>query len=449
MSEKDQEQFDDLLREQVGRVNLSPPEGLRARVEADFFRVHRRRRLIWFWLLAGGIAGMLVGLLFFVLPTDDLEVRASRAETAKTLTEETLTTPTPAEVQTMREETKPGDRAGYPWEASERAQEVAADTPQDPEGPSDPALGSNDRSSSARLAPKGGVDQQVAGASTPVIPPVTDDDPTQPSTTPAFALSAREADNAVFEIGQPEVGKMPLRSIDPWTFHDPELLVPGTQVAYEPPVQRIELPKPGCGKWIIALSAGAGLSYRTLQSNVHHQLVEHKNSSEHAAVSTSAGVNVVYTFLGRSGIKTGVNYLRVGERYHFENDHAAHETTNTYDYFNFDLKFNQTLVCRPRWRLDLAAGTKFNLLNSAQSSWLDPSSFEATAHSNEDNASPFREYNLVWSADVSAYYFIGRKLFVGMTIEADRFQNSVYKDKVELDQRPYALQGYLNIGLKF
>ena len=452
--------MEDILRSKLAGVQQTPPDALRRKVEADFLRTRRKRVAFW-WFFGGvsGVAALVLALLLWPSAPSGERMNPSAADDGGSV------------VSVESASALPVDGEPFPYETSDSssdAQSSGESIAMDPTDVSD--------TESTRSATNTGSKEEGSGFNTisevdPEAPPVVWDDsdeqdierervvitPSEREANPSAPVVAVVSNDGLNNTINPtsenttekqaELDRLPTRSV----------MLPVAAVEnidkskdYPTPAGLPVLKEIGaCPKWIIGASGGVGMSYRTLQSNVHDQLVEHKNQSEHASLSASAGIYAVATLLGKSGLKTGFTYLRVGERYHFENDHASHATTNTYEYLNMDLKFNQSLFCNDRLRLDVAVGTKLNLLRDAQSSWLDPNSFEAIAHNDEGEHSPFREYNLVWSADLTGYYFISRRAFVGLTIEADRFQNSIYKDAVELDQRPYVFQGYFNIGFLF
>jgi hypothetical protein len=459
MSKQDHNQLEDLLRSKIGGVRMAPPASLHDKVAADFSRIRRRRAAFWWFFGAlGGVVLLVAAYILWPAPSGTNSVLLSESNVAAAQNAKVGMEPVAGPTGTEAVEESFVSDEVIPDELSN------ASIIPEPSNTSNATAESQPQSESV-VAEAKTIDQSIKEADAPAkasiptsrkkalarqsqVPIVGSDDPKENSTTlPASATSTMASNETSSNNDALSLFNLPMRtatipaavteSIDPKRSYPSQGELPYVD------------PTDGCPKWIVGASGGFGMSYRTLQSNVHHQLVEHKNQSEHASLSSSAGLYVVGTLLGNSGIKTAFTYLRVGERYHFENDHASHATTNTYEYVNMDLKFNQSLFCNNRLRLDVAAGTKFNLLRNAHSSWLDPNSFEAVAHSNQGEHSPFRQYNLVWSADLTGYYFFSQRGFVGLTIEADRFQNSIYKDAVELEQRPYAFQGYFNIGFRF
>jgi len=200
--------------------------------------------------------------------------------------------------------------------------------------------------------------------------------------------------------------------------------------------------------WSITILGGPNFSYRTLNSEVHHALVEQKNQHEDVIVSYSFGAMVVAPIYKTLSAKAGLYYLRLGEKYHFKNNLAEHTTVNTYRYYNADLKLNQQLLSHNRWTFHLAAGAKFNFLDKAQSSWLDPTTLEPVTHNNQTN-SPFNTFTMVWSADMRLQYQLNTRWHINLTAEGDRWQHSIYKNAAGLNQRPYTFQTLLGIGINF
>ena len=57
MSAQDHNIFDSMLREKLAGQQLSAPDGLKAKVEADFMRTRRKGLFFWWW---GGFASVLL-----------------------------------------------------------------------------------------------------------------------------------------------------------------------------------------------------------------------------------------------------------------------------------------------------------------------------------------------------------------------------------------------------
>lgn len=204
-----------------------------------------------------------------------------------------------------------------------------------------------------------------------------------------------------------------------------------------------------CLRPFVTVGAGTGLSYRVLKSDAHADVVEHKNQNEHSALSYSGQIAASFPLFKSYAIKGGFHYLRLAEAYHFAAGAAEHQTVNTYDYFNLDLKLTKNLFCDGKFRVDLSAGAKLGNLVSAQSSWLDPNDHSPILHSSTDQQNPFSKYALSWNAELAGYYTFGKDWIIGLGLEGDYFQNSVYIKQTGLVQRPYFFQGSLVFGKTF
>jgi hypothetical protein len=467
MNEQDHSGFEQKLRAKLEGVQFTPPVSLKAKVFADYKHTHRRKRLIW-WLFGGlGLGIGTLALLFILSESKTIETNVNGLnQVAKA----------PVQDETAGELAAPSPALSdvkHDWVEQKLTPNIGDDAAFNPiqESAQLPLSEQAKATAPSNFAVEEVVTELLEGTTDRLEGIVIDVDLADSkenvaNDTNASANESTFSSTGSVALNMPVADKPSLKSQD--DFAERMELAP-TRFALQLPYFNQETAgisnrdvdlqtattlsasniEPCSLKYLIGVSGGLGISYRTLNSNVHHELVNHKNKAEHAAISSSAGVYGVASLFRQFGIKSGITYLRVGERYHFENDHASHETVNSYTYLNLDLKLNQTLVCTGPFRLDLAVGTKANLLTKAQSSWLDPHSFEAVLHDNSGQHSPFRDYNLVWSADLTSYYFFSRNGFIGMSVEADRFHNSVYKDAVGLDQRPYAIQAYFNFGFRF
>lgn len=220
------------------------------------------------------------------------------------------------------------------------------------------------------------------------------------------------------------------------------------KVAYKAPVALFQNSQ-NCLRPFVTIGGGTGLSYRVLKSDAHADLVEHKNQNEHSALSYSGQIAASIPLFKSYAIKSGFQYLRLAEAYHFAAANAEHQTVNTYDYLNLDLKLTKNLFCDGKFRVDLSAGAKAGMLLSAQSSWLDPNDHSPVLHSSAGQQNPFSEFALSWNAELAGYYTFGNNWLIGLGLEGDYFQNSVYIKQTGLVQRPYFFQGSLVFGKTF
>ncbi|MDP4687891.1 MAG: hypothetical protein NWS53_13365 [Salibacteraceae bacterium] len=204
-----------------------------------------------------------------------------------------------------------------------------------------------------------------------------------------------------------------------------------------------------CLRPLISAGGGYGLSYRVLRSDAHADVVEHKNQNEHFAASYSGQIAASFPIYKSYSIKGGFQFLRLAEAYHFETSTVAHQTVNTYQYMNADLKVSKNLFCDGKFRVDLSAGARMAMLLNAQSSWLSPTDHSPVLHSSSDHENPFNKYTLSWNLELAAYYTIKKDWFVGLSAEGDYFQNSIYIKQTGLVQKPYFFQGSVVFGRYF
>ena len=98
-----------------------------------------------------------------------------------------------------------------------------------------------------------------------------------------------------------------------------------------PPTLPEEQPQPN--KWLVTAFGGPSRSFRRLTSNVHHELVDHKNGAEHGRTGYDLGLTLTRRF-AKWDVGAGVFFTTKGEGYHFEDGlgTVSHTTVNTYDY---------------------------------------------------------------------------------------------------------------------
>ncbi len=200
----------------------------------------------------------------------------------------------------------------------------------------------------------------------------------------------------------------------------------------------------------IGIRAGVSISYRSLESDVHHQLVNHKNDHETRLTSTTFGVLYNRQLTSRIAISSGVFYSSFGENYGFHHDLITHEAANKYEYIGIPIQLSMQILNWRKWSLAVSGGAKLNLLYKAQSSWVDVDALNPVTHSNEEReSSPFATRSLVWTGDFNATYHWNENLFFSITQSFDRFKGSVYKDDVQLQQQPFSFNTLVGIGYRF
>ena len=187
----------------------------------------------------------------------------------------------------------------------------------------------------------------------------------------------------------------------------------------------------------LSFIAGLSRSYRTLESDVHHQLVDHKDNHETEFISKTIGILYNRNITNKLSIKSGIMYTSLGERYGFHHDLIAHDATNKYEYYVIPLSVTYELFRFRKWSLLTNGGIHFNILKQATSSWVDLNTLSPITHTNEDAATtPFQQKAISWNGGVIFRYQVMDKLFLQVNQQYDRFNQSIYQQDVQLNQRP-------------
>jgi hypothetical protein len=203
------------------------------------------------------------------------------------------------------------------------------------------------------------------------------------------------------------------------------------------------------GRFGVLLLGGAGTSYRTFKSDVFHHLVEHKDAHETFGRAYRFGLLVNWSLSDRLFLRTGLLYSHYSEHYEFHHDVINHTTDNRYDYFKLPLQLGYRVLTWKNADVSLVPGINWNLLQRANSSWVDPDLLEPVIHSNETESGPFRNGTFGWSFAVDARLGISNKWSLHLIPGVDGFAQSVYKRTTELVQRPFAFSGAVGLSYQF
>jgi hypothetical protein len=488
MSEQDLNNFDNQLKSKLESMNFDPPASLKNKLSADFDSIsanrRRRRFLIWF---ATGLSTILILSIGFgsyyylnndesgLNPSDSLAMAITSAQsseiTASYFQNQSKTNKTDTQIEVEKQDSPLKESASF--------------TPISPIAKSIKNNNTNrssvvqikelDIANSDRNVLAKNIGQNVLNKSlidTDLVNTLNDstlrageslgsDDMADINSSNVSAIGDHTASISGKVSGVTRSAFM--NRLQAGTFrksvaHMPLLENPKTSPALLADQQRettykafplLSMKGQNCLRPFVTVGAGTGLSYRFLKSDAHTDLVAHKNQNEHSALSYSAQVAASIPLFKSYAIKGGFQYLRLGEAYHFAATNAEHQTVNTYDYMNLDLKLTKNLFCDGTFRVDLSAGAKMGMLLSAQSSWLDPNDHSPILHSSDDQQNPFSQYMLSWNTELAGYYTFGNNWLVGLALEGDYFQNSVYIKQTGLVQRPYFFQGSLVFGKAF
>lgn len=192
---------------------------------------------------------------------------------------------------------------------------------------------------------------------------------------------------------------------------------------------------------------GLGESFRTLKSDSHSLLVDHKNAHETYSACYELGLLADFGLSQTLYIRTGVSYKFYSEKYDFQHDLITHRTKNDYQYFQVPLRLGWNVLQTKRSTLGLIGGIQANVLFSAQSSWVDPTSLTPIAHNTLGTSSPFRSMTGAVNFGIDYSLLFAKKWRFHVIPSVDRFAFSVYKRNTDLNQKPYSFN--VDVGFSF
>ena len=198
----------------------------------------------------------------------------------------------------------------------------------------------------------------------------------------------------------------------------------------------------------LMLSFGAGVSYRSLSSQLAPNLINHRNQHEKLGFTQNYGLAGQIGLFKRSFLRVGLYYQKYTDRYDFTNAVIQHRSVNDYAYIQLPVLYGHKIVSFGA-NSDLFAlgGLKFNRLYAAQSSWVDPDLFQAIAHNNKVDVETFKKWAYVLKFGFEYRRRLGQNWNMHLTPTVDGFVNSVYENSEFLNQKPYSFQ--MNFGLSY
>jgi hypothetical protein len=192
---------------------------------------------------------------------------------------------------------------------------------------------------------------------------------------------------------------------------------------------------------------GLGESFRTLKSDSHSLLVDHKNEHETYSACYEIGLLADFGLSPTLFLRTGIAYKFYSEKYDFQHDLITHRTKNDYQYFQVPLRLGWNVLQTKRSSLGLIGGIQANILFSAQSSWVDPTSLTPIAHNTLGTSSPFRSMTGAVNFGIDYSLLLAKKWRFHVIPSVDRFAYSVYKRNTDLNQKPYSFN--VDVGFSF
>jgi len=201
--------------------------------------------------------------------------------------------------------------------------------------------------------------------------------------------------------------------------------------------------------WSIDVLVGPSFNSRSLAVEGNRALETHKNENDRSAVTYNVEVDVRRRFGEKWSASLGFMALKVDEKYDFSSAAVNHSALNEYDYFSIPLAVQYALYQNKDVTLFVGAGGQYNLLSKGQSSWLDPIDFSEQTHNNRGSEHPFSESTWALNAQVGLRYAWSDRIDFLLQMRGMRFMNSIYKESTTINQRPYAFQPYVGLGVKF
>lgn len=199
--------------------------------------------------------------------------------------------------------------------------------------------------------------------------------------------------------------------------------------------------------WSLLAYGAAGISYRTLSGNQAQSLVDHRNTHESRGLSINAGLASHLDISSKLFVRAGLAYAEYQEKYSFHHDVISHETVNGYKYLQLTASFGSVLFGKGRSKIAVLGGPKVGRLLNAQSSWVDPSSLNAVAHSSGQNNQPFQVWTVALNATLEYQLTVSPRITAHAQLALDGNLNSTYKKSTLLTQRPYAL--LFGLGVRY
>lgn len=202
-------------------------------------------------------------------------------------------------------------------------------------------------------------------------------------------------------------------------------------------------------RWSLLAYGAAGISYRTLSGNQAQSLVDHRNTHESRGLSINAGLAANIDISSKLFVRAGLAYAEYQEKYSFHHDVISHETVNDYKYLHLTASVGTVLFGKGRSKFAILGGPKIGRLLNAQSSWVDPSSLNAVAHSSGQNNQPFQVWTVALNATLEYQLAFTSRITGHAQLALDGNLNSTYKKSTLLTQRPYALLFGLGVRYSF
>lgn len=197
-------------------------------------------------------------------------------------------------------------------------------------------------------------------------------------------------------------------------------------------------------KWFVGILGGPNISYRSIRSEVHGDLVNHRNAHESRRITHNLSLEVGMQWK-RLVLSAGFAHIQKGEKYSFKGA-VDHKFTNNYEYFTLPIHAGYVVLQGKRAELLPMLGFSVHKLHRGESSWLNPHN-HSEVHMKSSHNNPFRNIGYLVDAQLALNVHLSDHWDLLLRGGYSYFLQSIYKTEMQLDHRPYSWDQ--NIGLRY
>lgn len=188
-------------------------------------------------------------------------------------------------------------------------------------------------------------------------------------------------------------------------------------------------------RWFAGVYGGPTVSFRRIASDVHRDVVDHRNEHEQNMITHHAGLELGVIWR-KWTLATGLDHFRKGEHYSFQGA-VKHSFTNKYTYFSLPVTIGYSLLRYKNWTLTPVTVIAVNRLHKAEASWLNPHNHSEVHMSSEHN-NPYRTWGLMTKAQLAVSWSVLPNMELQYRAGYSYFIHSIYQPSMQLTQRPYS-----------
>ncbi len=209
-------------------------------------------------------------------------------------------------------------------------------------------------------------------------------------------------------------------------------------------IDTTEIKEPSKVNWFVGILGGPNMSYRSIRSEVHGDLVNHRNAHETRRITHNLSFEVGMQWK-RLVLTAGFAHIQKGEKYSFKGA-VDHKFTNNYEYFTLPIHAGFVVLQGKRAELLPLFGFSVHKLHRGESSWLNPHN-HSEVHMVSTHNNPFRNTGYLVDAQLALNVHLSYHWDLLLRGGYTYFLQSIYKSEMQLDHRPYSWDQ--NIGLRY